>query len=110
MSELTEEQEKTGRLFLRLPADSIAEISTYIGRAGVSRSHFLAMSIMLGARSLDRALNPEQLYTPSLIAQMTEQMIGQLKSLDPEELEKMLGAMPPDIDDPADEVYGGLKK
>jgi hypothetical protein len=111
MSELTEEQEKTGRLFLRLPADSLAEISTYIGRAGVTRSHFLAMSIMLGARALDRGLNPGQMFTPSMIAQITEQMMGQFLSLDPEQLQKMMAAMPADIADAADvEVDRVLKK
>jgi hypothetical protein len=111
MSELTEEQEKTGRLFLRLPADSLAEISTYIARAGVTRSHFLAMSIMLGARALDRGLNPGQMFTPSMIAQMTEQMMGQFLSLNLEQLQKMFGAMPPEMGDAADvEVDRVLKK
>jgi hypothetical protein len=102
MSELTEEQEKTGRLFLRLPAESIEEISTYIGRAGVSRSHFLGMAMMLGARALDRGLNPGPMLTPSMIAQMAEQMTNQFKGMDLDQLKKMSSAFPPDSDDDID--------
>jgi hypothetical protein len=94
MSELTEEQEKTGRIFLRLPPESIKEIDTYIGRSGVGRSHFLAMSMMLGARGLDRALYPQGAYTPVMVEQMSAALVKEFGKMDAEALDRFFASVP----------------
>lgn len=84
---LTEDQESTGRLYVRLPTPSIGELMAIIERSGLTRSQFLAMSVMMGARALDRALNPQQMMTPAVVTMMAEQMMNGM--MDKDALKKM---------------------
>ncbi len=90
------EDEKTDRVALRLPMTSLAELDELASRSGVTRGQFLGLSLMIGARALDRALNPGQMMTPSIIEQMTASMLENMQKLSPEVLKKMFEAV--DVD------------
>ncbi len=87
------EEEKTDRIGLRLPMTSLAELDQLSNRSGVTRGQFLGLSLMIGARALDRALNPAQMMTPAVIEQLSSSMMEQMQKLSPEALKKMFEAV-----------------
>ena len=61
---------KTGRYYIRLPEETIAEIDGYIKESGMYQSYFLSNALIVGARIMARQLNPERFYTPEMVEAM----------------------------------------
>ncbi len=57
---------KTGRYYIRLPEETIAEIDGYIKESGMYQAYFLSNALIVGARVMARQLNPERFYTQEL--------------------------------------------
>lgn len=91
MPALTEEHERTGRVYVRLPEESVSELAGYIEASGVARSQFLALSIMIGGRALNQALHPQGL-TPAIVDQITASV--QQVVMSPEFVQAILAAEP----------------
>ena len=58
---------RTGRYYIRLPEETIAEIDGYIKESGMYQAYFLSNALIVGARVMARQLNPEQFYTHEMI-------------------------------------------
>jgi len=58
---------KTGRYYIRLPEETIAEIDAYIKESGMYQAYFLSNALIVGARIMARQLNPEQFYTHEMV-------------------------------------------
>ena len=58
---------KTGRYYVRLPEDTIAEIDSYIKESGMYQAYFLSNALIVGARIMARQLNPERFYTHEMV-------------------------------------------
>jgi hypothetical protein len=58
---------KTGRYYIRLPEETIAEIDGYIKESGMYQAYFLSNALIVGARIMARQLNPEQFYTHEMV-------------------------------------------
>ena len=58
---------KTGRYYIRLPEDTIAEIDGYIKESGMYQAYFLSNALIVGARIMARQLNPERFYTQEMV-------------------------------------------
>jgi hypothetical protein len=58
---------KTGRYYIRLPEETIAEIDGYIKESGMYQAYFLSNALIVGARVVARQLNPERFYTHEMI-------------------------------------------
>jgi hypothetical protein len=58
---------KTGRYYIRLPEETIAEIDGYIKESGMYPAYFLSNALIVGARVMARQLNPEQFYTHEMV-------------------------------------------
>ena len=43
---------KTGRYYVRLPEETIAEIEGYIKESGMYQAHFLSNALIVGARKM----------------------------------------------------------
>jgi len=61
---------KTGRYYIRLPEETIAEIDGYIKESGMYQSYFLSNALIVGARIMARQLNPERFYTHEMVEAM----------------------------------------
>lgn len=61
---------KTGRYYIRLPEETIAEIDGYIKESGMYQSYFLSNALIVGARTMARQLNPERFYTHEMVTAM----------------------------------------
>jgi len=61
---------KTGRYYIRLPEETIAEIDGYIKESGMYQAYFLSNALVVGARVMARQLNPERFYTSEMVAAM----------------------------------------
>src|SRR5947209_19596865 len=61
---------KTGRYYIRLPEDTIAEIEGYIKESGMYQAYFLSNALIVGARIMARQLNPERFYTHEMVEAM----------------------------------------
>lgn len=66
------------RVIVSVPEETHEELVTLAERSGVRRSHFLAMAVVLGARVLDRQLNPTLHVNPAAIEQSARAMVGEL--------------------------------
>jgi hypothetical protein len=69
---------KTGRYYIRLPEETIAEIDGYIKESGMYQAYFLSNALIVGARVMARQLNPERFYTHEMVEAMAGS-IGQRK-------------------------------
>lgn len=58
---------KTGRYYIRLPEETIAEIDGYIKESGMYQAYFLSNALIVGARVMARQLNPERFYTHEMV-------------------------------------------
>ena len=58
---------RTGRYYIRLPEETIAEIEGYIKESGMYQAYFLSNALIVGARVMARQLNPERFYTHEMI-------------------------------------------
>ena len=58
---------KTGRYYIRLPEETIAEIEGYIKDSGMYQAYFLSNALIVGARVMARQLNPERFYTHEMV-------------------------------------------
>jgi hypothetical protein len=58
---------KTGRYYIRLPEETIAEIDGHIKESGMYPAYFLSNALIVGARVMARQLNPEQFYTHEMV-------------------------------------------
>ena len=58
---------KTGRYYIRLPEETIAEIDAYIKESGMYQAYFLSNALIVGARIMARQLNPERFYTHEMV-------------------------------------------
>lgn len=58
---------KTGRYYIRLPEETIAEIDGYIKESGMYPAYFLSNALIVGARMMARQLNPERFYTHEMV-------------------------------------------
>ena len=65
---------KTGRYYIRLPEDTIAEIDGYIKESGMYQAYFLSNALIVGARVMARQLNPERFYTHEMVEAMAASM------------------------------------
>jgi hypothetical protein len=65
---------KTGRYYIRLPEETIAEIDGYIKESGMYQAYFLSNALIVGARVMARQLNPERFYTHEMVEAMAENM------------------------------------
>jgi len=77
---------KTGRYYIRLPEETIAEIDGYIKESGMYQSYFLSNALIVGARIMARQLNPERFYTHEMVEAMAmaaEHERGDKKSEEP---------------------------
>lgn len=63
---------KTGRSYIRLPEETIAEIDGYIKESGMHQAYFLSNSLIVGARVIGRQLNPERFYTHEMVEAMAQ--------------------------------------
>lgn len=72
----------TRRVTVRLPIRTLEEVDRYVEESGTTRPNFLAMSLVIGARALHMAVNPESALTPSVIQQMTDRMLSYLMQPD----------------------------
>ena len=61
---------KTGRYYIRLPEETIAEIDGYIKESGMYQAYFLSNALIVGARIMARQLNPERFYTHEMVEAM----------------------------------------
>ena len=61
---------KTGRFYIRLPEETIAEIEGYIKESGMYQAYFLSNALIVGARIMARQLNPERFYTHEMVEAM----------------------------------------
>lgn len=61
---------KTGRYYIRLPEETIAEIDGYIKESGMYQAYFLSNALVVGARVMARQLNPERFYTSEMVEAM----------------------------------------
>jgi hypothetical protein len=61
---------KTGRYYIRLPEETIAEIDGYIKESGMYQAYFLSNALIVGARIMARQLNPERFYTHEMVQAM----------------------------------------
>jgi hypothetical protein len=61
---------KTGRYYIRLPEETIAEIDGYIKESGMYQAYFLSNALIVGARVMARQLNPERFYTHEMVEAM----------------------------------------
>lgn len=61
---------KTGRYYIRLPEETIAEIDGYIKESGMYPAYFLSNALIVGARIMARQLNPERFYTQEMVQAM----------------------------------------
>lgn len=69
---------KTGRYYIRLPEETMAEIDGYIKESGMYQAYFLSNALIVGARVMARQLHPEQFYTREMIAALaSERQAGQ---------------------------------
>lgn len=57
---------KTGRIYLRLPEETIEEMNRLAKESGMVPSYFLANALVVGARVMARQLNPER-YIPEAV-------------------------------------------
>jgi hypothetical protein len=64
---------KTGRYYIRLPEETMAEIDGYIKESGMYQAYFLSNALIVGARVMARQLHPERFYTREMIAAMASQ-------------------------------------
>lgn len=58
---------KTGRYYIRLPEDTMAEIDEYIKESGMYQAYFLSNALIVGARVIARQLSPERFYTQEMV-------------------------------------------
>lgn len=58
---------RTGRYYVRLPEETIAEIDGYIKESGMYQAYFLSNALIVGARVMARQLNPERFYTHEMV-------------------------------------------
>jgi steroid delta-isomerase-like uncharacterized protein len=58
---------KTGRYYIRLPEETIAEIDGYVKESGMYQAYFLSNALIVGARVIARQLNPERFYTHEMV-------------------------------------------
>jgi hypothetical protein len=65
---------KTGRYYIRLPEETIAEIDGYIKESGMYQAYFLSNALIVGARVMARQLNPERFYTHEMVEAMAARM------------------------------------
>jgi hypothetical protein len=65
---------KTGRYYIRLPEETIAEIDEYIKESGMYQAYFLSNALIVGARVMARQLNPERFYTHDMVEAMASNM------------------------------------
>lgn len=65
---------KTGRYYIRLPEETIAEIDGYIKESGMYPAYFLSNALIVGARVMARQLNPERFYTHEMIEALATTM------------------------------------
>src|SRR6266480_1198554 len=65
---------KTGRYYIRLPEETIAEIEAYIKESGMYPAYFLSNALIVGARIMARQLNPERFYTHEMVEAMAAGM------------------------------------
>lgn len=68
---------KTGRYYIRLPEETIAEIDGYAKESGMYQAYFLSNALIVGARVMARQLNPERFYTHEMVEAMAEGMSRQ---------------------------------
>ena len=61
---------KTGRYYIRLPEETMAEIDGYIKESGMYQAYFLSNALVVGARIMARQLNPERFYTHEMVMAM----------------------------------------
>lgn len=61
-SDPLEDQEML-RLSISLPIDTFNQITSYAQEAGIKRSHFAAMALVIGSRALARQIAPERFVT-----------------------------------------------
>jgi hypothetical protein len=61
---------KTGRYYIRLPEETIAEIEGYIKESGMYQAYFLSNALIVGSRMMARQLNPERFYTQEMVDAM----------------------------------------
>ena len=61
---------KTGRYYIRLPEETIAEIDGYVKDSGMYQAYFLSNALIVGARVMARQLNPERFYTHEMVQAM----------------------------------------
>ena len=59
---------KTGRYYIRLPEETMAEIEGYIKESGMYQAYFLSNALIVGARVMARQLHPERFYTREMIS------------------------------------------
>lgn len=71
---------KTGRYYIRLPEETIAEIDGYIKESGMYQAYFLSNALIVGARVMARQLNPERFYTHEMVEAMAAGMVKQRAS------------------------------
>ena len=65
---------KTGRYYVRLPEETIAEIDGYIKESGMYQAYFLSNALIVGARIMARQLHPERFYTHEMVEAIATRM------------------------------------
>jgi hypothetical protein len=68
---------KTGRYYIRLPEETIAEIDGYIKESGMYQSYFLSNALIVGARVMAGQLNPERFYTHEMVEALAASVVRQ---------------------------------
>lgn len=63
---------KTGRIYLRLPEETIEEVNRLAKESGMVPSYFLANALVVGARAMARQLNPDK-YIPEPVLEIYRQ-------------------------------------
>lgn len=71
---------RTGRYYIRLPEETIAEIEGYIKESGMYQAYFLSNALIVGARVMARQLNPERFYTHEMIEALATRIDQQKKN------------------------------
>src|SRR4051794_35355015 len=74
---------KTGRFYIRLPEETIAEIDGYIKESGMYQAYFLSNALIVGARVMGRQLNPERFYTHEMVDAMSATVSRQTRLTQP---------------------------
>jgi hypothetical protein len=68
------DEKDMGRVSVSLPVETIRQFDEWAVLAGVKRSQFTSMALVIGARVLARQVTPEAFFTPDVWKSLADAM------------------------------------